>query len=100
MEPQDHPNRDLPAASQHDHYALPPPEQLKVIKTKQDEQARKIRERRAAEAETDETADSTAQSHAAEVIQRNYRGYRSRRAMKGYGLDPSTRWIEAVKEGR
>ncbi|KAH9815671.1 IQ domain-containing protein IQM4-like [Teratosphaeria destructans] len=97
MEPQ---YDDLPAASPHDHYALPSAQRLKEIEAKQDEQARKIKERRATEAETDETADSKAQSHAAEVIQRNYRGYRSRRAMKGHGLDPSTRWIEAVKEAR
>lgn len=32
--------------------------------------------------------------------QRNYRGYRSRRQMNGLGLDPSTRWDEAIKEGQ
>jgi hypothetical protein len=33
------------------------------------------------------------------MIQRNYRGHRTRRAMQGRGLDPSVRWIEALKEG-
>jgi hypothetical protein len=37
---------------------------------------------------------------AAELIQRNYRGYRERRQMKGLGLDPSSRWVEAIKEAR
>jgi hypothetical protein len=37
---------------------------------------------------------------AAGLIQRNYRGYRARRRMRGMGLDPSSRWIEAVKEAR
>lgn len=31
---------------------------------------------------------------AAQMIQKNYRGYRERRQLKGFGLDPSTRWIE------
>jgi hypothetical protein len=37
---------------------------------------------------------------AAGLIQRNYRGYRARRQMKGMGLDPSSRWVEAVREAR
>jgi len=37
---------------------------------------------------------------AAAVIQRNYRGHRDRRMLEGMSLDPSTRWVEAVKEAR
>lgn len=37
---------------------------------------------------------------AAELIQRNYRGYRERRQMRGLGLDASSRWVEAFKEAR
>jgi hypothetical protein len=37
---------------------------------------------------------------AAAMIQRNYRGYRERRQMQGLGLDPSSRWIEALREAR
>ncbi|OBT89462.1 hypothetical protein VE02_02046 [Pseudogymnoascus sp. 03VT05] len=37
---------------------------------------------------------------AAELIQRNYRGYRERRQMRGWGLDPGSRWVEAFKEAR
>lgn len=37
---------------------------------------------------------------AAKLIQRNYRGYRERRHMRGWGLDPGIRWVEAFKEAR
>ncbi len=37
---------------------------------------------------------------AAALIQRNYRGYRERRQMQGLGLDPSSRWVEALREAR
>ena len=35
---------------------------------------------------------------AAAIIQRHYRGHRERRMLNGLSLDPSARWIEAVKE--
>ncbi|RDI80284.1 hypothetical protein Vi05172_g9688 [Venturia inaequalis] len=41
---------------------------------------------------TEETAAAAA------MIQRNYRGYRERRQLRGIGLSPSTRWQEAVRE--
>lgn len=34
------------------------------------------------------------QEAAAQMIQRNYRGYRERRQLEGMGLDASTRWSE------
>jgi hypothetical protein len=34
------------------------------------------------------------QKQAAQVIQRNYRGYRERRQLQGMGLDASARWTE------
>ena len=34
------------------------------------------------------------EEQAAQMIQRNYRGYRERRQLAGMGLDPSTRWME------
>jgi hypothetical protein len=34
------------------------------------------------------------QKQAAQVIQRNYRGYRERRQLQGMGLDASARWAE------
>ncbi|KAK1834866.1 hypothetical protein QBC39DRAFT_389218 [Podospora conica] len=40
------------------------------------------------------------EAKAATVIQRNYRGYRARREMRGLGLDASTRWVHAVREAQ
>jgi len=37
---------------------------------------------------------------AASLIQRNYRGYRTRRQLQGFGLDASSRWVEAIREAR
>jgi hypothetical protein len=37
---------------------------------------------------------------AAHIIQKTFRGYRSRREMKGLGLDPSTRWVTAIREAQ
>ncbi|KAI9758011.1 MAG: hypothetical protein M4579_003247 [Chaenotheca gracillima] len=50
--------------------------------------------------EVGEEATSAQQAKAAGTIQKNYRGYRERRQLKGLGLDPSTRWTEAIKEAR
>ncbi|KAL6852022.1 IQ calmodulin-binding motif protein [Trichoderma novae-zelandiae] len=37
---------------------------------------------------------------AARVIQKTFRGYRARREMSGFSLDPSTRWITAIREAQ
>lgn len=37
---------------------------------------------------------------AATLIQRNYRGHRERRMLRGMSLDPSARWVEAIKEAK
>ncbi|KAG4430246.1 hypothetical protein IFR05_014272 [Cadophora sp. M221] len=37
---------------------------------------------------------------AANLIQRNYRGHRERRMLNGLSLDPSTRWVEAIREAQ
>ena len=34
------------------------------------------------------------EEQAAQLIQRNYRGYRTRRQLQGMGLDASARWAE------
>jgi hypothetical protein len=34
------------------------------------------------------------EEEAAQMIQRNYRGYRERRQLQGMGLDAATRWSE------
>ena len=76
-------------AKKHDPLALPAPEVLRDIERKQAERRKEILERRRKQ---DSQLDDEAK--AARVIQRNYRGHRERRALKGYGLDPSTRWLE------
>lgn len=45
-------------------------------------------------------ADDAQRAKAAAVIQRTYRGYRTRREMKGLGLNASTRWVQAVREAQ
>lgn len=72
-----------------DPLALPSPERLREIAAKQDERAKEIRARRAQQAQ-----GLSDESQAAQVIQKNYRGHRDRRALQGYGLDPGTRWLE------
>ncbi|KAL2443606.1 hypothetical protein ABEF95_007736 [Exophiala dermatitidis] len=37
---------------------------------------------------------------AAILIQKTYRGHRTRRQMKGFGLDASTRWYEALRDAQ
>ena len=77
----------VPDEEVRDRYALPSPDVLRDIATKQDAKAEERREQR-----RQKTFDE--KDHAARLIQKNYRGYRARRALKGYGLDPDTRWIE------
>ncbi|KAL6704773.1 hypothetical protein ACN47E_007694 [Coniothyrium glycines] len=43
---------------------------------------------------------SEEQEQAAQLIQRNYRGYRARRQINGMGLDASARWAEAVRDAK
>ncbi|KAI4948678.1 hypothetical protein J4E86_008026 [Alternaria arbusti] len=40
------------------------------------------------------------QAQAAQMIQRNYRGYRERRQLQGMGLDASARWAEAIRDAK
>ena len=76
-------------AKKHEPLTIPPPEVLRDIERKQAERRKEILERRRKQ---DSHLDDEAK--AARVIQRHYRGHRERRATKGYGLDPSTRWLE------
>ena len=71
-----------------DPLAPPSPEVLREIAAKQDAKATEIRQRKKQWEESDEC------DGAAKVIQKNYRGYRTRRALEGYGLDSGTRWLE------
>nr|OQO15586.1 hypothetical protein B0A51_18625 [Rachicladosporium sp. CCFEE 5018] len=93
--------------SKADPLALPSPDTLRQIEVKQNVRAAELRERRKlarSAASNDSTTstqrDNAERTKAAELIQRNYRGHRTRRAMEGRGLDASTRWIEALKEAK
>ena len=53
------------------------------------------------EREIDERYRQPINEHdAASRIQKTYRGYRERRQLKGLALDPSSRWIEVIRELR
>lgn len=77
------------------HLALPSPDVLAEIARKQDARAAEIRAARAERRRSKLPAGvDEEQSKAAMLIQRNYRGHRTRRAMQGFSMDPSLRWIE------
>ena len=76
------------AEDKRDPLSLPSPDALREIAAKQDANAHELAQKRKQQHSPDE------QKNAAQVIQRNYRGYRARRELQGYGLDPSTRWVE------
>lgn len=44
------------------------------------------------------SANEHEEKDAAEMIQRNYRGYRERRQLKGIGLSASARWAEVLEQ--
>jgi hypothetical protein len=46
-----------------------------------------------------DSVGSAEQKQAAQMIQRNYRGYRERRQLRGMGLDASARWAEVGDAG-
>jgi hypothetical protein len=98
--PQDNSNN----AAIKDPLALPSAEVLAEIARKQEARAAEIQAARLARrhSKRNESASVTEEqnrSDAAVMIQRNYRGHRTRRAMEGRSLDPSVRWIEALKDG-
>jgi hypothetical protein len=87
-----------------DPLALPSPEVLAEIARKQDAraaeiQAARLARRQSKKGESASVTEEQNRSDAAVIIQRNYRGHRTRRAMEGRSLDPSVRWIEALKDG-
>lgn len=64
----------------------------------QERKEKEIIKKRLGESHAD--LNESERERAAGIIQRNYRGHRERRIMNGMSLDPSTRWVEAVKEAR
>lgn len=92
-----------------DPFAVPSPEVMREIGRRQDEQAKEIAEKRRRKQlqqqdvvegkKKHEDDDIERRDGAARLIQKNYRGYRARRALMGFGLDPGTRWMELLKDG-
>jgi hypothetical protein len=76
----------------------PTEEEIKRISSVQEAKEEEIIRKRIS-IENPELSDEE-RTKAAALIQRNYRGYRERRQMQGMGLDPSRRWVEALKEAR
>ncbi|KAF2498245.1 hypothetical protein BU16DRAFT_287942 [Lophium mytilinum] len=68
----------------------PSPERISQIAALQDAKAAA---RKAAQPDSQNEEEAAA----AQLIQKNYRGYRERRQLAGMGLDPSTRWVEKVR---
>lgn len=64
------------------------------------EHARKDSFGRAMAADQADSDRDGVQSKAATLIQRNYRGYRVRREMKGLGIDAGTRWTHAIRDAQ
>ncbi|KAM0698583.1 hypothetical protein Q7P36_002050 [Cladosporium allicinum] len=88
-----------------DPLALPSPEVLAEIARKQEAraaeiQAARLARRRSKKGESASLTEAQNRSDAAVLIQKNYRGHRTRRAMEGRSLDPSVRWIEALKDAK
>ncbi|KAM3515419.1 hypothetical protein MY11210_000981 [Beauveria gryllotalpidicola] len=68
---------------------------------KEDENRRKMKEHQ--KLSTDPILpleDQQGQDAAARVIQKTFRGYRARREMDGYSINPSTRWFAAVRDAQ
>lgn len=85
--------------------ALPSPEALRVIAEKQDARAREIAVRRKEERQRLQDArgadaEAAQKSDAARLIQKNYRGYRDRRQLRGYDIESSARWQDLMKEAK
>ncbi|CZR55308.1 uncharacterized protein PAC_05195 [Phialocephala subalpina] len=81
-----------------DSLETPSREMVERIGEVQERKEREIIKKRLGESHAD--LNESERERAAGIIQRNYRGHRERRIMNGMSLDPSTRWVEAVKEAR
>ncbi|KAM6532351.1 hypothetical protein FSOLCH5_001775 [Fusarium solani] len=68
------------------------------IKRRHHQRKRQSLESRIATMSTNGSQDERAQ--AARMIQKTFRGYRTRREMEGFGLDASTRWVTAIREAQ
>ncbi|OAF58271.1 hypothetical protein VC83_06420 [Pseudogymnoascus destructans] len=87
-----------------DSLPVPPPSELARIESVQIQKEDEKTHRQSLDADSSDhrrlSEGGRGRNAAAELIQRNYRGYRERRQMRGWGLDPGSRWVEAFKEAR
>jgi hypothetical protein len=77
----------------------PTQEMLQKIATAQEHKEEEVIMKRLS-AEHPRLSEEDRKRAAVALIQRSYRGHRERRMLDGMTLDPSTRWVEAVKEAR
>ncbi|MCJ1352447.1 MAG: hypothetical protein MMC33_002431 [Icmadophila ericetorum] len=79
---------------------LPTSEEIVAIAKVQERREEEILKKYNTVGDDDVGAQQPEKQEAAKTIQRTYRGHRDRRQLSGLSLDPSTRWIEAIKEAR
>jgi hypothetical protein len=86
-----------------DSLPVPTLAQIGEIAEKQEEKEKGVQEEYNQQLQEQHGQDNSGASEAqkrdqaASKIQRNYRGYKTRRELDGLSLDPSTRWVEAIK---
>ncbi|KAK6583381.1 hypothetical protein PZA11_004457 [Diplocarpon coronariae] len=81
-----------------DSLEVPSPAMVERIGRIQERQEREIIKKRISD--ENGALNDEERERAANLIQRNYRGHRERRMLAGLSLDPTTRWVEAVKEAQ
>ncbi|KAJ4165172.1 hypothetical protein LMH87_006817 [Akanthomyces muscarius] len=67
---------------------------------KEVENRRKMKEHKSLSTDPALPSDDQGQDAAARMIQKTFRGYRARREMDGYSINPTTRWVAAVRDAQ
>lgn len=81
-----------------DHLVLPSLETIEKIAMAQERKEEEGAKRRLSEDCNNPSLSDQERHKAAGLIQKHYRGHRERRMLNGMSLDPSSRWVEAIKE--
>lgn len=82
-------------------WALSHKDYLESLHVPSPEEQRRIADvQRLKELEIDSKYHTNEEHEAATIIQKAYRGHRERRQLQGLTLDPSSRWLEIIKELR
>ncbi|OAQ98158.1 hypothetical protein LLEC1_01496 [Akanthomyces lecanii] len=95
-----------PTASTHHAYiaSLVPPTEAQFYEISQIQAEKEVENRRKMKAHQRLSSDQAlppddqGEDAAARMIQKTFRGYRARREMDGYSINPSTRWVAAVRD--